>query len=164
MENRVIIGLGSNLGKKRQNLRIARDEILNIPGVELMKLSSLYITSAWGKTDQEDFLNQVMSIATDLPAHDVLHRLQAIEIKMGRQRHEKWGPRSIDLDILMYGNEIIDSGDLKIPHPYMYQRLFVLIPLKEIEPDLVFPGGTNIKEVLGGALAQDKHSTVKRIR
>lgn len=163
MKKRVLIGLGSNLGNKRQNLSIARNLIEDLPEVELVKISSCYLTSPWGKINQADFVNQVMAIDTTLPALVLLHRLLNIEIKMGRQRYEKWGPRIIDLDILVYGDEVIDSDELKIPHPYMHERLFVLIPLMEIEPEFVFPGGTKIKEVLARAIARDSESTVKRI-
>ena len=76
---------------------------------------------------------------------DLLHRLQDIEIKLGRQRDEQWGPRIIDLDVLLYGRETIDLEELKVPHPYLLQRLFVLIPLQEIDPELVFPDGSKIR-------------------
>lgn len=163
MKKRVLIGTGSNLGKKRQNLSIARNMIQALPEVELVNISSYYITSPWGKIDQAEFVNQVMAIDTNLPPLVLLNHLLNIEIKMGRQRQEKWGPRIIDLDILVYGDEVIDSPELKIPHPYMHERLFVLIPLMEIEPDFIFPGGTKIKEVLASAIARDSESTVKRI-
>lgn len=163
VKKRVFIGLGSNVGKKRQNLRIAGNEIRALPGVELVSISSFYLTSPWGKTDQEEFVNQVMAIATEMPPRELLRHLQNIEIKMGRQRNEKWGPRIIDLDILVYGDEVVDSQELKIPHPYMRQRLFVLVPLQEIEPDFIFPGGAKIEEVLARAIARDRDSTVKRI-
>jgi 2-amino-4-hydroxy-6-hydroxymethyldihydropteridine diphosphokinase len=163
MKKRVFIGLGSNLGNKRQNLSTARNLITRLAEVEIVKVSSCYLTSPWGKTDQAAFINQVMAVDTTRPALDLLHDLLNIEIKMGRQRCETWGPRIIDLDILVYGDEIIDSKELKIPHPYMHERLFVLIPLAEIEPDFIFPGGGQIKEVLASAVARDSESTVKRI-
>lgn len=163
MKNRAIIGMGSNLGKKRQNLSIARKMIEALPEVEIVKVSSCYSTSPWGKINQAEFINQVMVIDTTLPPLVLLHQLLNIEINMGRRRYEKWGPRNIDLDILVYGEEVIDSEELKIPHPYMHERLFVLIPLMEIEPEFVFPGGVKIKEVLARAIARDSESTVKRI-
>ncbi len=112
------------------------------------RMSSLYITAPWGKTDQEAFINQVIEIETELSPLDLLHVLQEIEIKLGRLRNEKWGPRIIDLDILLYGQETIKLKELTVPHPYMLERLFVLIPLQEIEPELIFPDGTKIREVL----------------
>ena len=145
---KVYLGLGSNMGDKADNLRQARDCIAAIAGVGLTRSSSLYQTAPWGKTDQEDFINQVIEIETELEPLDLLHRLQEIEIKLGRQRHELWGPRIIDLDVLLYGRESISQAELKVPHPYMMQRLFVLVPLLEIAPELEFPDGSKLQEVL----------------
>lgn len=145
---KVYLGLGSNMGDKADNLRRARDCIAAIAGVDLTRSSSLYQTAPWGKTDQGDFINQVIAIETELEPLDLLHRLQEIEIKLGRQRHELWGPRIIDLDVLLYGRESISQAELKVPHPYMMQRLFVLVPLLEIAPELEFPDGSKLQEVL----------------
>lgn len=164
METRAYIGLGSNIGEKAQNLENARAEINQITGVKLDSVSSLYVTAPWGKTDQEDFVNQVARIITSLPAGELLHRLQEIEIKMGRQRKEKWGPRIIDLDILLYGEEVLNSEELKVPHPYMRERLFVLIPLQEIDAALVFPDdGAILEEVLSRAKARDGNEKIRRM-
>ena len=136
-------------GFKRRNIETAIDNIENIPGVDLVKKSSLYETDPWGKTDQDKFLNQVIMIETALGADELLDYLLEIEIKMGRQRLEKWGPRVIDLDILLYGNQVIQTDRLRVPHPHMRERLFVLIPLQEIGTDLRFPeDGITIEEVL----------------
>ena len=151
MKKKVYIGLGSNLGNKSENIHNALVLIDNIDGVNINKASSLYLTAPWGKTDQDDFINQVVEIVTNLPPLDLLHRLQDIEIKLGRQRDEKWGPRNIDLDILLYGEEIIQLEELKVPHPYLLERLFVLIPLQEIDAEIIFPDGTKIREVLSRA-------------
>jgi len=148
MNKIVYIGLGSNLGNKSKNIQIARDFIQNIDGINVTKISSLYLTAAWGKTDQDDFINQVIEIETKLSPLDLLHRLQDIEIKLGRQRNVKWGPRIIDLDVLLYAKETIKLEELEVPHPYLSQRLFVLIPLQEINPELEFPDGSKIREVL----------------
>jgi 2-amino-4-hydroxy-6-hydroxymethyldihydropteridine diphosphokinase len=148
MMNKVYIGLGSNLGYKVENLARARLLIEAIKDVQIIRASSLYQTAPWGKTDQEDFINQVIEIETELLPLDLLHKLQDIEIKLGRQRDVRWGPRSIDLDVLLYGRETIDLEELKVPHPYLLQRLFVLIPLQEIAPELEFPNGSKIMEVL----------------
>jgi 2-amino-4-hydroxy-6-hydroxymethyldihydropteridine diphosphokinase len=120
----------------------------DIEDVYIKKRSSLYLTAPWGKTDQNDFINQVIEIETNLSALELLYRLQAIEIKLGRQRIGKWGPRIIDLDVLLYAQETIKLEELEVPHPYLSQRLFVLIPLKEINPELEFPDGSKIMEVL----------------
>ncbi len=154
MHKKVYIGLGSNLGNKSKNIQNALDCIADIEGVNIRKLSSLYITAPWGRTDQDDFINQVIEIETDLSALNLLYRLQDIEIKLGRHRDGKWGPRIIDLDVLLYGEETIHLEELEVPHPYLLERLFVLIPLAEINPELEFPDGTKIREVLSRARAR----------
>lgn len=163
MKRRVLVGLGSNIGEKQQNIKNAGKKIAALEGVETVKESSLYVTPPWGKTDQQDFINQVMELETDLSPWKLLQKLQEIEINMGRQRLERWGPRIIDLDILLYGDEIIESEELTIPHPYMYQRLFVLIPLEEINSELIFPDGSKIKEVLNRAEVRDRDNYIRRI-
>jgi 2-amino-4-hydroxy-6-hydroxymethyldihydropteridine diphosphokinase len=153
LNKKVYIGLGSNLGNKSENIKKALDYIADIEGLNIKKLSSLYLTAPWGKTDQDDFINQVIEIETDLSALNLLYRLQDIEIKLGRQRDVKWGPRKIDLDVLLYGEETIHSEELQVPHPLMLERLFVLIPLAEIDSEVEFPDGTKIREVLSRARA-----------
>jgi 2-amino-4-hydroxy-6-hydroxymethyldihydropteridine diphosphokinase len=148
LNKQIYLGLGSNMGDKEQNLARAIALIAQSEKINVTRQSSLYITAPWGKTDQDAFLNQVIEIETELMPVALLHVLQEIEIKLGRLRNEKWGPRMIDLDILLYGEEIIDLQELKIPHPYLYARLFVLIPLQEIAPQLIFPDGKGIGEVL----------------
>ncbi|MBO8159751.1 2-amino-4-hydroxy-6-hydroxymethyldihydropteridine diphosphokinase [Thermosyntropha sp.] len=164
MKKRVYLGLGTNLGNKKGNLENAIKNIQEIEGIELTGISSLYATAPWGKTDQEEFLNQVIEIETDIPPLDLLKKLQEIEIKMGRERKEKWGPRNIDIDILLYGEEVMDFEELKVPHPYMRERLFVLVPLIEIRPELVFPDdGAKIGEVLAKALTIEKMEDIRKI-
>jgi len=161
---KAFIGLGSNSGNKFYNLQNAINEIKEINRIKINKISSLYITEPWGNTNQDEFLNQVMEIKTDLPARELLYKLQEIEIKMGRQRKEKWGPRVIDLDVLLYGNEVIDFPELKVPHPYMRERLFVLVPLQEIDSKIIFPDdGTKIEEVLIRVLAREGNKKIKKI-
>lgn len=164
MSRQVYLGLGSNMGDKAQNLAQAVDLIEQIEKIDVTQKSSLYITAPWGKTDQDEFLNQVIEIKTELTPLELLHVLQEIEIKLGRLRNEKWGPRVIDLDILMYGEEIIDLQELKIPHPYLYERLFVLIPLQEIAPQLIFPDGNGIREVLvRAAQLEDASNSIRKM-
>ncbi len=136
----VYIGLGSNQGDKIKNLSDALGAMRSIGDIRIIKVSSLYINEPWGYLNQPDFINQVAEIETDLAPRELLNQLQNIEIKMGRQRREKWGPRLIDLDILLYGSEEVNTPELAIPHPYMRERLFVLLPLQEINPELIFPG------------------------
>jgi 2-amino-4-hydroxy-6-hydroxymethyldihydropteridine diphosphokinase len=160
----VYIGLGSNIGNKVGQVQLARKMIHKIRDLEVTRTSSLYLTSPWGNTEQEDFVNQVIEVRTKLSALDLLYRLQEIEIKMGRQRNERWGPRSIDLDILLYGDEIINLPNLRVPHPHIRERLFVLIPLQEINPGLVFPeDGVKLKEVLSNALDREGNRGIRKI-
>lgn len=163
MIKRAYISLGSNIGNKEENVSDAILLIARTEGIRVCRKSSLYITAPWGKTDQEDFINQVIEIETTLSPLDLLHVLQGIEIKLGRLRNEKWGPRKIDLDILLYGQENIHLQELVVPHPYMFERLFVLIPLQEIEPELIFPDGSRIREVLDRVSQQEEaaHSVLK---
>jgi 2-amino-4-hydroxy-6-hydroxymethyldihydropteridine diphosphokinase len=106
---------------------------------KLIKSSSRYQTAAWGKTDQPDFINQVLKLETSLRPLEVLKTILGIERKLGRERTEKWGSRTIDIDILFYDQEVVASSELTIPHPYLQQRAFTLIPLAELEPDFVHP-------------------------
>jgi 2-amino-4-hydroxy-6-hydroxymethyldihydropteridine diphosphokinase len=163
MKKRVYIGMGSNMGSKAENLARARQMIEAIDDVNIVKASSLYQTPPWGKTDQEDFINQVIAIDTELPPLELLHELQNLEIKLGRQRHEHWGPRVIDLDILLFGEENIATEELKVPHPYVMQRLFVLMPLQEIEPDMAFPDGSKIAEVLNRLTGSAEASDIRKL-
>lgn len=164
MNKTVYIALGSNVGCKRDNMAQAVQLIADLPTTQVVKSSSLYETEPWGKTDQDEFLNQVIEIETALQPEELLHELQNIEIKMGRQRKEKWGPRLIDLDILLYGNEVIDDPQLTIPHPYLRERLFVLVPLAEIGAELQFPDdGATVQEVLSRVLVREGTRGIERI-
>jgi len=162
MKRVVYIGLGSNLGDKKENLEEAIKMLESADGVHITRMSSLYQTEPWGVKDQNDFLNQVVEIETELPALTLLHLLQNIEIDMGRRRGAKWGPRNIDLDILLYGDEVLQSEELQVPHAHMRERLFVLIPLQEINPEIVFPDdGTSLGEVLVRVLVRDRNAIKK---
>jgi len=159
----VYLGLGSNRGDRQANLDRARGCIAAVEGINITRISSLYLTAPWGKTDQEEFLNQVIEIETELEPLQLLRKLQEIEIKLGRQRYEPWGPRVIDLDVLLYGRESMTSQELTIPHPFMSQRLFVLVPLLEIAPQLVFPDGSTIREVLGRAESRPDGNIIQKL-
>ncbi len=138
MTNGIYLLSGSNIGDRMANLAGAVDLIEKEAGTVVAQ-SQLYETEAWGIEKQPLFLNQVIEIATDLNPHLLLHHLLDIEKKMGRERVIKWGERLIDLDILYYGNTVIEEPELKIPHPYISQRRFTLIPLCELAPLLVHP-------------------------
>ena len=135
----VCIGLGSNVGDRARNLVYAYDRIITLRGIQLLKLSRFYETVPAGGPPQPMFLNAALSIRTALSPHQLLKEFQHIENLMGRVRTVKLGPRNIDIDILLYGDEIINEDQLKIPHPLMHTRLFVLEPLIEIEPNIVHP-------------------------
>lgn len=156
MRKIVYLGLGSNMGPKRLNIERAVKAIGEVEGINVTKASSFYETEPWGKIDQEKFINAVIEINTACSPQQLLKKLQEIEIKMGRRRLEKWGPRNIDIDILLFGDEVLDGQELKVPHPYMRERLFVLIPLQEINSAIKFPDdGMDIKEVLIRAKARE---------
>ena len=135
---RVFIGLGSNLGDRQGNLREALRRLAEVDGVEVAAVSSFHKTAAVGPP-QPDYLNAAAELATDLEPLDLLRRLQQIENDLGRVRTVKWGPRTVDLDLLLYDDRVIDTPDLKTPHPRMHEREFVLAPLSEIAPDVVVP-------------------------
>ncbi len=132
------VALGSNLGDKEANLQKAV-QLLVEHGVEVVKTSDFLCTEPYGVTDQPQFLNAVCCVRTDLEPEELLHLLLAIEQEMGRVRLRHWGERNIDLDLLLYENQILTTDDLKLPHPDMQNRDFVLLPLAEIAPALVHP-------------------------
>ena len=134
----VYLLLGSNLGNRKEILDKAIELIIQKIGV-IVSQSKDYETKPWGVTDQPDFLNLAITIHTKLKPLEILEQTQAIENQLGRVRKEKWGARLIDIDLIFYGNEIIDEPNLKVPHPLMQERDFALIPLAEISPDFVHP-------------------------
>jgi 2-amino-4-hydroxy-6-hydroxymethyldihydropteridine diphosphokinase len=135
----VYIGIGSNVGEREENcLKAVR--LLEENGVKITRRSALYETEPWGVTDQPRFINMAVASETDLSPRGLLLLLKRIEGDMGRRRGVKWGPRLIDLDILLYNDLVMEESDLAIPHPMMHRRHFVLKPLAEIAPDKVHPG------------------------
>ena len=134
----VFLLLGSNLGTRELFLQQAVQLIeQNIAPVT--KASGIYETQSWGKTDEPDYLNQVVQLKTELPAQILLERILNIEIMLGRKRDVKWGSRIIDIDILFYGDEIINEPGLIVPHPELHNRRFTLEPLEELAPDFIHP-------------------------
>jgi 2-amino-4-hydroxy-6-hydroxymethyldihydropteridine diphosphokinase len=144
----VFLSLGSNLGDRESNVRTALEMISAEPGIRVMRVSSLYETEPIGMSEQPDFINAVALLETEVPPMELLRILQGIESKIGRARNIHWGPRVIDLDILLYGKESVDAAVLMIPHPRMMTRAFVMAPLAEIAPDLELPDGRKPGEVL----------------
>ena len=133
----VYLALGSNQGDRHGNLIAAIDGLR--ARARLIDLSAVYETEPWGVVDQPHFLNAACAIETDLPPRDVLPLLKSIEIDLGRQPSVRYGPRTIDLDLLLYGDAVVDEPDLSVPHPRLAERAFVLAPLSEIAPDVVHP-------------------------
>ena len=150
----VYIGLGSNVGDKEENIRKAVDLIKE--RCKALKVSSLYETEPVGYEDQDWFLNCVLKGETDLDPQELLGFLQSIEKKLGRVRTIKDGPRSIDLDILFYGDRVVKKENLTIPHPRLHERGFVLIPLLEIEPNLTHPTLRRTVKELSEVLGEKK--------
>jgi len=148
------IGLGSNLGASVDTLDSAVKEIKSIQDVEQFQVSSYYQSKPQGPQDQPDYINAVASFTTSLEPEVLLDQLQMIEKGHGRVRNEtQWAARTLDLDILLYGNHQINTDRLKVPHPWMKQREFVLYPLYEIAPDLELPDGGLLTEYLTEASA-----------
>lgn len=153
---KVYIGLGSNMGDRHVNLAKAVKS-LQEADFTLVAQSPIYVSPAWGKTDQAAFLNMAIEVKTAWEPQAALQKVLDIEAKMGRQRMEKWGPRLIDIDILDWEGEEIETEQLQVPHPFMAQRAFVLIPLAGIAPDYVHPAtGLGIFEMLDELSDADK--------
>ena len=134
----VYLSTGSNLGNRENYLLRAEEAITEFVG-HIDARSSVIETAPWGKTDQPNFLNRVLRVKTKMLPHFLMDTLLQIERDMGRNRHEKWGPRIIDLDILFFDNRIINEEGLCVPHPHLHERDFVLKPMVEIAPDFMHP-------------------------
>lgn len=133
---RAFIGLGSNQDVPLVQIEAALEAIAAIPQTTLLRRSRLYRTPPWGRLDQPDFINAVVEVQTRLDAATLLDALRRIETAAGRQRLDRWGPRSLDLDLLVHGDTRIDTAQLQLPHPRMQERAFVLVPLAELAPAL----------------------------
>jgi 2-amino-4-hydroxy-6-hydroxymethyldihydropteridine diphosphokinase len=144
---RSFVGLGSNLGDRERNLLEA---VGRLEEIGLVRVSALRDTDPVGVVDQPTFLNAVAELSSDLSPRELLDQLLEVERALGRDRanEERWGPRTIDLDLLLYGDEVIDEPGLTVPHPRLAERRFVLEPLHELAPDLVLPDGRRIKDLL----------------
>jgi 2-amino-4-hydroxy-6-hydroxymethyldihydropteridine diphosphokinase len=138
---RAFIGLGSNLGDGPAMIRSASAALHGHDSIRVLRMSSLYRTAAWGCTDQPDFTNAVVEIETALDPERLLAVCLQTERDLGRRRSSvRWGPRIIDIDILCCGQIVLRGPDLEVPHPLLHRRAFVMVPLLELEPDLVLPG------------------------
>jgi 2-amino-4-hydroxy-6-hydroxymethyldihydropteridine diphosphokinase len=139
---RAYIGFGTNVGDRRAHLELAKRELAALPKTKLVKFSEVYETPPVGPVEMGAFLNAAAAIDTELDAHDLRRRLADIEAKAGRTplaQRQKWGPRTLDLDLLLYGDEAIDTAELKVPHPLMHERWFVLKPLADVGAEAMHP-------------------------
>jgi 2-amino-4-hydroxy-6-hydroxymethyldihydropteridine diphosphokinase len=134
-----LLSLGSNTDVPAKQLVKAVKHLSNLPGTTMRKASRPVQTAPWGKTDQPDFLNMAILIDTKMNVAELMENILIIELKMGRMRTEKWGPRKIDIDIILFGNAVVNTPLVTVPHPYMHERRFVLEPSAEIAPDMMHP-------------------------
>ncbi len=134
----IYLSLGSNLGNRNANLKAAIEALP--PEVKILDQSAVYETEPWGYSDQPDFLNQVLKAETRLSPQQLLTHIKEIEVQIGREPGFRYGPRLVDIDILFYGTKILKEDNLEIPHASLKERAFVLVPLVELAPDIVYPG------------------------
>ena len=140
MQTTAFVGIGSNLGDREANLRRAIELLSAEEGIEVVAVSELRETAPVGPVEQGPFLNGAVQLETSLGPRELLARLLAVENRLGRVRDERWGPRTIDLDLLLYGVETIEEPGLTVPHPRLHERRFVLEPLVDLDPALEIPG------------------------
>jgi 2-amino-4-hydroxy-6-hydroxymethyldihydropteridine diphosphokinase len=146
---RAWIGLGSNLAGPRAQVERGLGALAQLPQSHLQQRSHLYRSAPWGVREQPDFVNAVAAIETGLSPHDLMVALLDIERRFGRQRNaDRWGPRILDLDLLLFADRIIDEPGLRVPHPHLHERAFVLLPLAEIAPHLQIPGRGSISDLV----------------
>jgi 2-amino-4-hydroxy-6-hydroxymethyldihydropteridine diphosphokinase len=162
MEERVFIALGSNLGDRELYLQQAREKLMASPNIHLMRTSSIYETAPVGKIDQPSFLNQVIEVRTAFAPADLLAAMLQVEVALGRVRDERWGPRTIDLDLLAFGNRAVQQPRLRLPHPELHRRRFVLQPWAEIAPEFEVTGfAATVDELLRRC---NDHSRVEKFK
>ncbi|KQR07218.1 MULTISPECIES: 2-amino-4-hydroxy-6-hydroxymethyldihydropteridine diphosphokinase [Xanthomonas] len=144
------VGLGANLGPAEASVREAIAALGALPQSALIAASRLYRTPAWGREDQPDFINAVAQLRTELAPLPLLEGLLGIEQSFGRERRagERWGPRTLDLDLLLYADQVIDLPQLQVPHPHLHARGFALLPLAELAPEAIIPGHGTVRHVL----------------
>jgi 2-amino-4-hydroxy-6-hydroxymethyldihydropteridine diphosphokinase len=154
------IGLGANLGDATATVQAALQALDALPHTRLVKASRLYRTPAWGKTDQPAFVNAAAVLETELDARALLDAMLGIERDHGRERldGQRWGARTLDLDLLLYGQDVIDEPGLHVPHPHLHERAFALVPLVEIAPDLDIPGHGRAADLVAAMVTGDIHA------
>lgn len=147
---RAVVGIGTNVGDRLATLEAAIWTLHETDGISVADVSGIWETAPWGVVDQDPYLNAVVVIETSLGPHELLADLQATEAVFGRDRDSevRWGPRTLDLDLLLFGDEVIDTPELTVPHPRLEERAFVLVPLLEVLPGHTLPGGTRLTAAL----------------
>ena len=145
---RAYVGLGANLGPREETIRRAVELLERTPGVDVVAVSELRETDPVGVVDQPRFLNGAAALETSLAARQLLDLLLDVERELGRVRVERWGPRVIDLDLLLYADETLDEPGLRVPHPRLHERSFALEPLAELDPELAIPGRGRVSALL----------------
>lgn len=157
-----VIGLGGNIGDAGATLWAAFDAIDGLERTRVVRRSRLYRTPAWGVTGQADFVNAAALVETSLPPMELLQALLRLEREAGRQRSadgsDRWGPRTLDLDLLLYGDTAIDQPGLRVPHPRLAERAFALVPLVEVAPDAIIPGVGPAAHALAAVVTDDIHA------
>lgn len=160
----ILLGLGSNVGDRERNLEQALALLTLHYGVKIVRLSSLYETAPFGVTDQPDFVNQVVEVGTSLAPRELLHACLNVEEQLGRVREKRWGPRSIDIDILYMDGVRVQTAELEIPHPGLSERRFVLVPICEIAPDKILVEGKTACQLLLGVMDTQEVRRLKQVR
>lgn len=148
VSRRVVFSLGSNLGDRLENLQEAIDALFDAPDLHFVGISPVYETKPWGPVPQGDFLNIVVIAETRLAPERLLERVLNIEEAMRRERVIHWGPRTLDIDIVTFGDLVLNAPELTLPHPYAHERAFVLVPWFAIDPDAVIPGRGSVAELV----------------
>jgi 2-amino-4-hydroxy-6-hydroxymethyldihydropteridine diphosphokinase len=147
---RAYVGLGANLGDRYATIRRAVELLGEAPGVDVVAVSTLRETEPWGPVEQPAYLNGAVALDTELEPRALLEVLLDVERRLGRVRTERWGPRTIDLDLLLHGDEVVDEPGLTLPHPHLHERRFALEPLADLAPDAVVPGRGKVVDLLWG--------------
>lgn len=167
VQHRVVLSLGSNLGDRLDNLQEAIDTLFDAPGLSFVALSPVYETAPYGGPegnipDQDDYLNVVLVADTRLTPETLLERVLNIENSMERKREVRWGPRTLDIDIVLFGNLTSDDPALTLPHPRAHERAFVLVPWADVEPDVLLPGHGRVADLAGEALRKGGPEAARR--
>jgi 2-amino-4-hydroxy-6-hydroxymethyldihydropteridine diphosphokinase len=146
--HRVVIALGSNLGDRLDNLQHGLDALFDSPGLTFVAVSPVFETKPVGGPEQPDYLNAALIAQTSLPARAVLERCLGVEASLGRTRTEVWGPRTLDMDLIVYGDQVSEDPELTLPHPRAHERAFVLAPWHAIDPTALIPGRGRVRDLL----------------